>query len=94
MPQKRQRVRCWFCGKRARRVPSTSGLDQYQLTSDGRVGVVGRKRTLQPYGVCDGDVGWAGLCHQPMLLPKDALFALRAAREYDRAGGNKRSEYD
>lgn len=91
----RRSVRCWFCGNRKRRVPSGRGLSPDSLDDKGRVKVVLRKRTVVPYGVCGAKTGyWPNGCPEPMLLPKDARFVLRAALEYDRGGGNKRSEFD
>lgn len=95
MKAKRRTVRCWFCGNRKRRVPSTRGLSLDWLDDHGRVKVIWRKRTVVPYGVCGAKTGyWEQGCPNPMLLPKDARFVLRAALQYDRGGGNHRSEYD
>ena len=76
-------------------MPSSKGLDESTLDDKGRVRVVLRKRTVQPYGVC-GAKGhpWHPSCPEPMLLRKDARFVLKAALEYDRGGGNARSEFD
>jgi len=93
---KRRTVRCWFCGNKKRRVPSTRGIPPSWLDERGRVKVILRKRTVVPYGAC-GAMGhpWEpDGCRQPMLLPKDVRFVLRAALQYDRGGGNHRSEYD
>lgn len=92
---RRRTVRCWFCGNKKRRVPSSRGLSGAMLDKNGRVSVVARKRTVQPYGVCGAKHPyWPNGCPQPMLLPDDARFVLRAAIQYDRMGGNKRSEFD
>ena len=95
MAHKREYVKCWFCGNRKRRVPSSRGLDEDYLDESGRVKVILRKKTLVPYGVCGAKTGyWPNGCPEPMLRPEDARFVLKAALEYDRGGGNKRSEYD
>lgn len=90
----RRHVRCWMCGKRARRVQSIRGLDPHTLDKRGRVKVVLRRRTVKPYGACGGKTAWGSLCPQPMLRHRDALMVLRAAIEFDRGGGNKHSEFD
>jgi len=91
----RRSVRCWFCGNRKRRVPSGRGLEPSSLDDKGRVKVILRKKAVVPYGVCGAKTGyWPGGCQEPMLLPDDARFVLRAALEYDRGGGNRRSEFD
>ena len=89
----RRTVRCWYCGHVARRVPgSRSLLFAAALTRDGRIRVVGRRRTVQPYGACRNDLGgWH--CTEPMLLRADARLVLRAAIAHDRSGGNRTSEY-
>lgn len=79
----RRRVQCWFCGKRARRVPR-----------EHVVRVIGRKRTVQGFGPCGAVRPWGETCTEPMLRRRDALAVLRAAREHERRGGNRRSEYD
>jgi hypothetical protein len=67
---------------------------QYVPAKDGRVGVVGRKRRVLPYGVCGADRGVNGTCQEPMLLRRDARFVLRAVIEWDRRGNNRTSEFD
>ena len=96
MDSRRRSVRCWFCGNRARRVQSTRGLNLDQLDDKRRVKVVLRKRTVQPYGVCGakGHPWYPDGCPNPMLLPKDAKFVLRAAAEYGNGGYGFRSEFD
>ncbi|MCP4573261.1 MAG: hypothetical protein GY838_12980 [bacterium] len=74
-------------------MPSTRGLMPYQLTG-GKIAVILRVRLLQPYGACGGDLGWGDTCHQPMLKLRDVRYLLRAAIQWDRRGGNTRSEYD
>lgn len=92
---RRRTVRCWFCGHVARRVPNARGLNPDFLDEDGRVKVVLRKRTVVPFGVCGAKTAyWPSGCPEPMLLPEDAAFVCRAAVQYDRGGGNKRSEFD
>ena len=95
----RRRVRCWVCGRTARRVPNSRGL---KTLPDGRMGVVGRKRTVQPYGRCNAP-RWSAFdavrsggrvdsrstgCDGIMLRRADALFVLRAALAHERRGGN------
>jgi len=97
MGNKRRSVQCWFCGKRAQRVPSARGLRPSMIDENGHIKVVLRKRTVQPYGVCGSKKNpWHGEmgCPQPMLLPKDARFVLRASIQYERCGHNKMSEID
>jgi hypothetical protein len=85
----RHRVRCWFCGKTARRVGPRL-----------RIGIVGRIDTAQTYGLCmgalhtDRDGKITRRCYEPMLTREDAAKVLRAARQYDGDGWNTRSEYD
>lgn len=85
----RHRVRCWFCGKSARR----SGPRL-------RVGVVGTDDTVPTFGPCMGALHTARdgtvlrRCYQPMMRRKDAATVLRAALEYEGGGWNIRSEYD
>lgn len=92
MGDKRQ-VRCWMCGNTAEREPSTDGVEPL-LDESGNVRVVGREETVEPYGMCDGKTSWGSVCGQPMLLPEDAKMVLEAAVDYDRRGGNTRSEFD
>lgn len=90
----RRRVRCWFCGNRARRAPNTKGISLSLLDDAGRVRVVGRKRTVESFGVCGASLPGDEKCTEPMLTRADARFILRAALAHDRAGRNDRSEYD
>lgn len=90
----RRTVRCWFCGYLARRLPSCRGLSPRYWRPDGRVVVVGRKRRLQPYGVCGADLGHGERCREPMLLTRDARFVLRAVAQWERRGRNSASEFD
>lgn len=64
------------------------------LTRGGRLRVIGRQRTVQPYGVCGRDLSAWERCTEVMLLPDDARFVLRAAVAHERRGGNHMSEYD
>lgn len=66
----------------------------FVLAGDGKVGVVGRKRSVVPYGVCGADLGYGRRCDNPMLLTRDARYVLRAALEWDRRGNNRVSEFD
>jgi hypothetical protein len=96
MDKKRRTVRCWFCGKKVRRVPNSCGIKPDMLDDKGRVKIVLRKRTVVPYGVC-GTTGhpWhPDGCPNPLLLPRDAAFVLRAALQYERGGYGFRSEFD
>ena len=84
----RHRVRCWHCGKEARRTGPRL-----------RVGVVGTDETVPTYGLCMGvlgefPMGGVHRCYEPMLRRKDAAKVLRAALEYERGGWNRRSEWD
>ena len=88
----RRTVRCWVCGRKARRVPNACGL-YHRVTPTGRLRVVGRKRTVVPFGKCSRGVEWED-CDGVMLLPKDLRYLLRAAIQHDRQGGNRMSEYD
>lgn len=90
-----KQVKCWFCGNQAQRVPSVEGVNVDQLDDKGFVKVVLRERTVQPYGVCGGSHPWyPDGCPNPMFLPEDARFVLDAVLEYERNGGNIRSEFD
>jgi len=91
---RRRRVWCWRCGHRARRVPGTRGLSPWLYDEDGRVPVVGRRRKVFAYSVCGAELPWGETCQEPMLVRRDARMVLRAAIEYERRGGNKRSELD
>lgn len=86
---RRFRVRCWFCGKEARRTGPRL-----------RVGVVGTARTVPTFGLCLGVLGKMPvggnprLCYEPMMRRGDAVAVLTAALAYERGGWNVRSEYD
>lgn len=83
MTRRRRTVRCWCCGTRRRRVPSDRGL---RTGGAFCVRVAGRTRTVRTYGICPK-------CAEPLLLPADAAFVLRAAVAWERGGKNRRSEY-
>ena len=88
---RRRVVVCWFCGKRARRVPSLGGLWLYwqaDIHSDGKLPVVGRRRGVRAYGVCGATLKHGLPCPEPMLRPADAAYVLRAALQNERRGGN------
>ncbi len=92
-PKPRRTVRCWKCGHKARRVANTVGMNPYRHIR-GRVEVVHRNRRPLVFGLCPGEGPWGYQCGEPMLLPRDAKYVLRAALGYERGGGNRRSEFD
>ena len=49
---RRRTVRCWRCGHVARRVPGLGRrrMSWWVFNRRGRIGVVGKRRTVQPYG--------------------------------------------
>lgn len=75
-------VKCWMCGFKGRRLPKGEPLK-----------VVGRKRKVQPHGLCPGRK-LGDRCNEPLLEPADARFVLRAAIQNDNNGGNSMSEFD
>ena len=86
---RRRVVVCWFCGKRARRVPSRRGLYWLEdIRSDGKLPVVGRRRGVRAYGVCGALLKHGYWCFDPMLRPADAAYVERAAAQNERRGGN------
>lgn len=91
---RRRTVRCWRCGNKKRRVPGARPAWWFDLTASGRLHVVGKRRTVQPYGICRKELPWGERCGEVMLLPVDARFVLRAAIAHERRGGNRMSEYD
>ena len=91
----RRTVKCWYCGHRARRVPNLPPtLMSPLLNRQGRMRVIGRRRTVVPYGICGAELSSWERCTEVMLLPEDARFVLRAAVAHERRGGNRMSEYD
>ena len=85
----RHRVRCWRCGKTARRTGPRL-----------RVGVVGSNETVPTFGLCRGPLHTARdgavllRCYEPLMKRADAAKVLRAALDYEMGGWNMRSEYD
>jgi len=91
----RRTVMCWYCGHRARKVPNPPPTLMSPLVNrQGRMRVVGSRRTVVPYGVCGAILSSLERCTEVMLLPEDAAFVLRAAIAHERRGGNCMSEFD
>ena len=75
-------VQCWVCGRKTKRHASAAKL--VQLVDGSKVRSYGKCRSGMRAWECEGDLMKRWVCR----------MVVRAAIAYERAGGNRRSEYD